>query len=287
MSLSPDDPSDELPAGAADERPPVPEGERIVGVVTDFDDVPLVGVRVEAAATGGADLDLLPTLTDGDGGFVLEGLAVGRYDLRFVLGRVKARTLAVGSGTEDLKVQLARPQGLLLVAKPAEGRSPPALLHVRLEREGVAGDVLEYEGRHLTTRLLLWSIRPGTYRVTVWGGVWIPVRADGVVVRPREPAPEVQLVLAAEGGRIHGRVVDAHGAPVPAALVAWRSLEVSGPWSIRDRALDAHEDGTFEIVGLPSGRYRVSAGRLQGPFVEADTDVVEEATSDVTLTLPT
>ena len=64
--------------------PPEVEGASIAGTVNDFQGVPLVGVRVEVAESGGADLDLLPVLTDGTGGFRVTGLAeVTRYDLRF------------------------------------------------------------------------------------------------------------------------------------------------------------------------------------------------------------
>ena len=106
-----------------DELPPEVEGGSIAGSVTDFDGVPLVGVRVEAAVSGGADLDLLPVLTDGDGQFALSGLAEGRYDLRFVLGQVRARTLAVPTGTDQLRISLARPQGILLKIK-----TPPVVM---------------------------------------------------------------------------------------------------------------------------------------------------------------
>ena len=69
--------SDDLTSLAADDdaKPPAVEGGTISGAVTDFEAVPLVGVRVEVATSGGADLDLLPVLTDGDGRFTLTGLA--------------------------------------------------------------------------------------------------------------------------------------------------------------------------------------------------------------------
>ena len=160
-----------------DQSPPFVEGGRIAGRVTDFEGHALVGVRVEVAEAGGGDLDLLPTMTDGEGAFVLEGLGEGRYDLRFVVGTVKARALNVPVGTEDVAIRLARPQGILLVVRTLEGEDPPGMLHVKLEREGKAGWLCEYEGRHLTTRCLLWRIRPATYRITVWGGGWL---AEGI-----------------------------------------------------------------------------------------------------------
>jgi hypothetical protein len=259
-------------AAAADHAPPAVEGGEISGRVTDFEGVPLVGVRVEAAATGGGDLDLLPELTDGDGRFALGGLAEGRYDLRFSLGRVAARTLGIPTGTADLAVKLARPQGILLVVRGAPGEAPPALLHVVLDRHGPNGPVREHAGRHLQSRLLLWSIRPGTYDLTVWGGPYLPVCARGIRVEERKPAPQVDVLLAARGAVVEGV------AP-PGALVCWRRLDRPGPWPRRDATTTADDEGAFRIQGLPAGRYRIAAGRADGALAEVDADVSEGQTT--------
>ena len=261
-----------------DERldaPPGVEGEVIAGLVTDFSGFPLVGVRVEAAQSGGADLDLLPVMTDGQGAFELTGLADGTYDLRFVLGRVQARVLGVAAGKQDLQVRLARPQGLLLVVKTLDGDPPPGLIHVVLERAVKEGTVREYVGRHLESRLLLWSIRPGTYHVTVWGGRYVPVTAHGVRVREGVPAPEVELLLAGVGGTLRGRVLDALARATPGALVAWRRTDGPSPWPRHLCAATTDGDGGFVAPGLVTGRYRVSVGAPQGPFLDTEVDIVE------------
>lgn len=254
---------------------PEVEGARISGVVTDFQGTPMVGVRVEAAEAGGGDLDLLPVLTDGDGRFTLEGLGDGRYDLRFALGKVRARTLGVAVGTADLAVRLARPQGILLVVRTPPAVAAPDLLHVVLQRHVKDGRRRDYAGRHFTTRMLLWSIRPGTYDVTVWGGPYLPVTARGVRVKEGAPAPEVQVLLSAEGGTILGRV------PEGGMLVAWRRIDEPGIWPRKDCCIYAQADGTFRVQGLPEGRYRVSYGKEGGPFVDRELDVSEG--SSVTL----
>lgn len=267
--------------------PPLVDGGHIAGVVTDFEGHPLVGVRVEAAASGGGDLDLLPVMTDGSGGFRLEGLEEGKpYDLRFEVGQVRARTLSVPVGTEGLAVKLARPQGLLLVVKTEGEDVPPDVLHVRLEREGKHGPIREYEGRHLTLRMLLWSIRPATYTLTVWGGGYVPVQAHGIEVQEGQPAPEVELVLSVRGSVIRGRVMHASGAPCAEALVSWRPLEGPLLRSRRECTADADDDGRFRLSGLPAGRYLVSAGPLEGPFADVEAEVGDEETIEVSLTLP-
>lgn len=269
-----------------DHSPPAIEGGRITGRVTDFDGYPMVGVRVESAASGGGDLDLLPTLTDGEGFFLLEGLADERYDLRFALGQVRARALGVPAGTEGLSVKLARPQGILLVIKTADGDAPPDLLHVVLTRESRAGPVIEYEGRHLTTRMLLWSIRPGRYTVTVWGGRWLPVSAHAIEVVEKEKAPVVELLFSVEGARIEGSVRDAAGGAVSDALVAWRRLDAPGPWPRASATATTDDRGCFVVPGLPAGTYRFSAGPVEGPFVDHEVEVPAEATVELELALP-
>jgi hypothetical protein len=263
------------PAGDLDRPPPV-EGEAIAGVVRDVQGVPMTGVRVEAAESGGADLDLLPELTDGEGAFRIEGLAAGRrYDLRFSIGQVKARALGVPVGTDELVVKLARPQGVLLDVKTEPGSIPPEVHYVMLERETPEGPRREYADRSLRGRLMLSSIRPGRYSVTVWGGPYLPVRADGIVVRENEPAPHVEVLLAARGGVVGGEVFDAEGEPRE-AYVSWRRLDAPGhaPLHMTTSRTDPH--GAFVLRGLPGGRYRISAWSAAAGLADADLDVGEE-----------
>jgi hypothetical protein len=224
----------------------------------------------------------LPTLSDGDGRFLLEGLEAGPYDLRFQIGKVAARTLAVPAGTTDLKVRLARPQGILLVAKVSPGEEPPSVLHVVLERRTKQGSIREHMGRHLVTRLLLWSIRPGTYRITAWGGPYLPVTAEGVVVRDARPAPEVQVLLGARGAEVRGRVT---GQVAEAVFVAWRRIDAAQPWPRQTCSTRTDEDGRFRIQGLPAGIYRLSAGSPKGPTTEIELEVGDETTQEIELAL--
>lgn len=265
---------------------PVPvDGGRISGVVTDFEHVPLVGVRVEAASTAGGDMDLLPSLTDGDGAFSLEGLGEGRYDLRFTLGKVRARTLAVPVGTDQLRVSLARPQGILVVIKTGAGQAPADLYHIVLERKSKQGFVREWFGRVLKPRLLLWSIRPGQYRVRVWGGPYLPVVVHDVDVAEEEPAPEVEVLLSARGSTVDGQVVSADG-PVD-ALVAWRRLDAEGHHPRSEACVRSDPKGRFLVRGLPEGRYLFAAYAEGQPIGEAITDLGAEQTATVRVDLPT
>ncbi len=276
---SPDTPSDDL------DRPPEVEGEIISGCVSDFQGEPLVGVRVEAAESGGADLDLLPVLTDGRGDFAVEGLIPGgRYDLRFQLGTVKAKVLAVPTGTDQLKVKLARPQGILLVAKTEPGLAPPPVIHVVLDRTGPKGPVREYFGRTLRSRLMLWSIRPGSYTVTVWGGSYLPVQAHGVIVTEAQPAPEVEILFGPLGGSVGGEVVDGSGHACP-ALLSWRRVDKPGHAPLHMTTFPSTPHGDFLLRGLPAGRYRISAWSEEKGLADTEVDVVEEQAASITLAL--
>ncbi len=263
--------------------PPDVVGYTIAGHVTDFDEVPLVGVRVEAAMSGGADLDLLPVLTDGEGRFAVDGLAAGRYDLRFALGRVKARTLAVPTGTDQLQVRLARPQGILLVTKTETGATPPPIVHFVLHRHGKNKVVREHFGRTLKRRLLLWSIRPGRYTLTAWGGPFLPVVVQGVDVAEKEPAPEVEVVFGPTGGEVHGQVL--RGDEPQEARVAWRRIDKPGHAPRHLTTVTTDDAGRFVTRGLPAGRYVFSAWDGNDALADHELDVDDEAKHEVTLVL--
>jgi len=265
--------------------PPEVEGGSIAGSVTDFQGEPLVGVRVEAADSAGADLDLLPVLTDGRGHFQVDGLAEGsRYDLRFRLGTVKARTLAVPVGTDQLRVRLARPQGILLVVKTEAGAAVPDVTYVVLHRHGPNGPIREYFGRTLRQRLLLWSIRPGRYTVTVWGGPYLPIEADNVEVVEGSPAPEVQVLFSVKGGAIGGEIETPAGQGC-AALVSWRRLDADGHAPRHMTTMTTMLDGSFSFRGLPAGRYRISAYAQDHGVAELEVDVTEDTSAAVRLRL--
>jgi hypothetical protein len=151
------------------------------------------------------------------------------------------------------------------------------MVHVVLDREGPAGLVREFIGRTLRGRMLLWSVRPGRYVLTVWGGPYLPVVARGVEVVEGRPAPEVQVLLGAEGGSVAGRCAS-RGRPVE-ALVGWRRLDAPGPWPRTESSVPADADGRYVLRGLPAGRYLVYAGTESGAVAEITLDVAEGATT--------
>ena len=244
---------------ALDDSPPPIEGGVIAGHAVDFEGLPLVGVRVEAAESGNeASLDALPVLTDGDGAFRLEGLVGNAYDLRLAMGTVKARVLGVPVGKQDLAVRLARPRGFVVDARVRPGDLPPDVLHLQLERKGKEGWVREHVGRSLRKRLLLWNLRPGSYRLLAWAPPWRPVLVEDIAVKDLEAAHDVVLDLSARGESLSGQLLDAAGNPTSGELT-WRREDGGADLPIPFRSLSVAENGQWRIEGLLPGRYVVSA----------------------------
>jgi hypothetical protein len=264
-------------------EPAASDALAIEGVVTDLDGAPLYGVLVEAATPGGAT-PAASESTDRTGRFRIAGLGPGRYDLRFELDRVTARAVAIPAGTDQVRVRLGRPRGLVLRGTVPQGAEEPAAWRYVVERETPAGLVREQAGRSVRSRVPLGGLAPGRYTITVAGGSFAPARVDGVEVVDGAEVREVVVALSAPGGTIEGRVL--RGSAGTSALVAWRRLEPRDPWPRTDETFTCGEDGRFVARGLAPGRYLVSAGRESGPVVDVQVQVIAGATAPVELRLP-
>lgn len=125
------------------------------------------------------------------------------------------------------------------------------------------------------------AIAAGTWRLTATHDLGIadsaPLTVDGVT-----PRAGVVLVLA-PAGVVRGTVVDAHGAPVPAADV---NVVASGhvTWRTRRRAY-ADEHGGFVIRGLPRRAADVVAWHPSGASAIAHVDLAASPDATVKLVL--
>lgn len=143
----------------------------------------------------------------------------------------------------------------------------------------------EHFGRTLQRRLLLWSIRPGRYTLTAWGGPYLPIRVPGIDVVEGQPAPQVEVVFAAKGGVANVAVTAVDGSPTP-ALVSWRRLDAPGhvPRQLTTHPTD--DAGVCVHRGLPAGRYRFSAFHEERGIADAEVDLDEDVPADVEIRLP-
>lgn len=78
--------------------------------------------------------------------------------------------------------------------------------------------------------------------------------------------PNPEYPLSSVTGTITGRVTKATGEGQNARLVAY---DVSRPSQPRTVTRNTNADGTFELVGLPPGSYRVVAETRQEPFIHS------------------
>ncbi|HTM22017.1 MAG TPA: carboxypeptidase regulatory-like domain-containing protein [Kofleriaceae bacterium] len=145
----------------------------------------------------------------------------------------------------------------VVVAVTGTGGRPIAGADVRLEarkrtrRSGWSSEETDAAGQ-----VRLRGLVPGGYLLHVDTDDHLDPEPRPVEVAAGEQRFEVAL---ADGGSIHGVVVDAAGAPVPGATVLIRGDRWSG-WGWR-RGVLTGDDGSFRLDGLAAGETRVVATR--------------------------
>jgi protocatechuate 3,4-dioxygenase beta subunit len=268
----------------------VDRGGEARGVVVDASGNPVANAFVRADAEIGV---AHPTArTDGAGGFVLRGLAPGKYD-------IVASSAAAGTEEHErveiterrdatgIRVQLgrgARVSGTVTDAdgKPVAGASVnvngPASAHVETKEDG---------------SFVANGLKAGTYGITITTDT---LRLRFVSSAGEDAGDSVSVtVTAAEdvkrafvverrNGFIEGRVVDTHGAPLPDFFVD--ALRVSRGKSMRRGYSSAggaravtDATGRFRIEKLAEGEYNVRAYRQSG--AQAFATGVTTGTTDV------
>ena len=269
----------------------VASGARIRGTVKSAGGEPVGGAEVSARSAGGdprAQRSWGWDESEEDGSFAIEGLVAGRY-------KVSAESERFPGAKDPVQVEVS-----------AGGE---ATLELRLEASSrIAGDVVDERGRPVAgvqvvatgsarwdwkstlTRddggFTLEGVRPGKQRVTAmreqgWGNA---LRAPGssddddqgqrVEVKPGATA-RVRLVVESQDGVIHGRVLDAAGAPVTDAFIdAERESESAAAqpggagrsmrWAWARTPVLTDIGGRFTLEKLSPGRYSVRAFRRGG-----------------------
>ena len=247
------------PVGAAGGRggPEQDRGVRIAGRVVDDRGTPLVDVLVQARTSSMGELlwwAFKPaTRTD----------ATGRFELALPFRGIRYALSARKMGYHDASRSLVpeKDQSLALTLRPA--RSPRILGGIVLGADGrpVAGASVRLIGEYGlrgTTR----TDEGGRFRFA-WGpgyiGQAVPVVREGGLVAPlqivRRKGADVVLTLG-RAARLKGVVHDKDdGKPLPGATVIIRPTFASG---FRMETTSA-DDGTFELTGIPPGKYHATA----------------------------
>ncbi len=269
-------------SSTVDSAAPEPVTARLVrvaeirGRVVSEDGTPLAGVRVSRHGLHG-----LSTVTDHDGAFVLRDLHPGTVDLHFAPAsadgpHVRSATVRdVAAGRDDLVVTLH--PGLRIAGRVVFRGGGVADVDVQATPTGAPRGELAAraqtsgDGRFVLTGLAagphdLVAVpnRSSPYAREAAGA--FPARAVGV----NAGAGDVELVLT-HGESIGGVVVDEGARPVGGLV-----FEAGG------RTARSETDGTFEISGLPPGRYRIRVLPTSTPGAPAEVTGGEDVATGAT-----
>ncbi len=129
------------------------------------------------------------------------------------------------------------------------------------------------------------NLAPGRYDLIV-EPERLAFRTIAVVAEPNRPA--INQVVVEAGWRIFGKVVDPEGRPIKDAAVGWPTpIDASGTADLShslNRISHTEADGTFQIIGLAPGKYRLRA-MVGSPPRRAEVDAsVNQA--DLVITIP-
>lgn len=230
------------------------------GRVQTPDGRPLGGAMVDMILVlDGRTYPLAQALTDDDGTFTLARLPAGSYWLvARAPGRVRrvetVRIRDAATSTVTLSLGLGAQIAGTVTTAPGRGGSsvevrPIANVVVRAVPDGGG------EGPPFATRadeqgvFVIDNLPPGSYRVEV-SEVGFEATVRRAVSAPSRGLAFALRQLAA----VRGTVRTASGLSATGATI---TIAGSGIWPAR--STEAHADGTFEIVGIPSGVYEVRA----------------------------
>jgi protocatechuate 3,4-dioxygenase beta subunit len=263
---------------------------RISGVVRFADGRPAVGVSVAASANASArDTDEDDDEDDEDdnwegesqvtgpgGAFEIGGLAPGTYDVTVSAGweegaaDVQPKTVrSVAAGTSGLQVEVL--PGLSIEGSVVRADGTPVedgWVHAEAigdDEDQSPVDRQDGSGEVTDGRMVVTGLAPGRYRLHVDADDQI------VTVEAVAGARDVRVKLAVTGS-IRGTLRRPDGSVFPHATIMVHGPNGNG-WSVSGKK------GTYEVKGLPAGRYSVEAtGGVDGvdwSGERVDVDVAE------------
>ncbi len=275
-----------------------PRGLALRGVVVDDAGTPIAFANVDAHRTDGRGDDASSAETDARGRFVMVGLSAGtwavnaRSDHHLEHDDAESVKLLEAALAPEVRVTLGR--GAALEGTLVDvGGAPVAGVEVevatvelgRSARATTRDDGTFYvEGLSDGEHAILARLDGDTLR-----GADGASALRGKVTTARGTIARVKLIAERMSGEVHGRVVDAAGAPLEGVLVDAHRVEVAegeesalvrGP--VRARRVTTGVDGRFQLVGLPTGSFDVRASRPGGFDVVAPRVA---SGAEVTLTL--
>ena len=249
-------------------------GATISGTVTD--EVTGLGIQnVQLAAIDAAG-NWNYASTDPTGAYAITGLLPGDYQIRTwndqgyvwewydnVISQGDATVLAL---TGDLTgIDFALAQGLSISGTVTDEVTGLGIQNVQLAAIDAAGN-WNYASTDPTGAYTITGLLPGDYRVrTTWNEGYLSEWYDNVISQGDATILTLAADVAgidfalAQGFSISGTVTDALGDPI-ADTPVW-AVDSAGIWF---GSGTSGADGSYEIVGLPSGAYRVVTDDSRG-----------------------
>jgi large repetitive protein len=234
----------------------LPRGGSVRGVVLADDGLPAAGDDVAAIPIDGA---VKTQCTDAEGCYEIRGLAPGpcsivrRRDAR-AGAEEETRTVEVRDG-DVVEVDFGRRE-LRCVVRGAVRAGADALSFATVSFTS-EGEEDSKSRSAMTDSEGAWEIPglvPGAYRVSL-GGKSGAASLDCTWTVDVPAAPEWRLDLLVPRGRVAGRVTDAgSGAPVAGVFVVASRSDGGSP-----ARASSDSNGAYELAGLPSGEYTVTA----------------------------
>ena len=262
--------SDPVAAGAADVKVTVRAGGVIAGHVLDEARKPVAAAWVTCnPAEPGDDPSFHGAATDAKGAFEINGLNDGKYTLYVQSqsgGKQPTQKADVMTGTKDVEIVMTAGLAIEGVVVKADGK-PVAGVYVQAERitsddedESSISFGSQMSATGADGKFRVAGLAPGHYKLELndWSGTSQALRLTGAS-DIAAGATGLRLV-ASEGLRVSGVVVDDAGAPVAGARVD-AVIE-----NEQNRSATTDAAGRFDVSGLPDVKVKLTCsapGRVQ------------------------
>jgi large repetitive protein len=240
----------------------------IRGHVREAAGTPVAEARVSAFRDRSMGEDRGEGRTSADGTFAVGGLRAGTYRLTVFAPGHAMVDREVEAGTDGVEFVLET-AGSLTGAVVDDRGQPVETFRVQARMpppapSAAGGRVMMGPPRFESVsspdgRFVVDDVAPGTYVVEISAPERATATVASVKVSPGA-ATDVGRVVLGAGGIVRGSVVDAAGAPVPAAVVTVQGIGRTfafGPTAAAEAVTDA--GGTFEMRGVASGPIQVTA----------------------------
>ena len=245
----------------------------ISGIVVDKNGQPVADAQVSATPDWASDtLDraawlargVQETLADQGGAFRFGGLPEGSYRVRAERTGGREGTLSLSKGiltqpsTQPIKIVLC-PDGRAVGKIQFSDGKPATAFTIAVDNSRPMPFVTK-DGAFTI------PVPPGTYELTVAGPGFVTTSKPVTIAEEHDT--DVGTLTVNAGRSISGRVLDAHGLPVPHAIVAAGALLSGGgaelyikSESVAAKDTESDDQGRFVLAGFPPGSLTVIAGK--------------------------